>query len=129
MPQNDLDPVRAAWLEGKAAVGLGRTTQARGAFEQTRRELTSRGMAYDCALVTLELAELLLGLGDTAEVQRLAKDMLWIFKARGIHREALAALELFRDTARKEKATPELVRRLIAYLNRARNKPELRFEA
>ncbi len=45
---------------------------------------------------------------------------LWIFSAQGIAREALAALSLFCDAARREEATAELARRTIADIEQAR---------
>lgn len=126
--RKELALVRVSWLAGKVHAGLGRTGEARSFFEQVRQAFTTHGIPYDCALVTLELAALHLQQGRTGEVRRLAEEMLWIFTAQGVHREALAALGLFREAAAKEKATVELARRLIGYLNRARTDPELRFE-
>jgi hypothetical protein len=51
-----------------------------------------------------------------------------IFQAHGIHREALAALTLFRQAAERERVTAEFPRDLLGYLRQARNNPELRFE-
>ena len=45
--------------------------------------------------------------------------MGWIFKAKGITREALEALRLFCDAARQETATVELVRQVIAKVEEA----------
>ena len=42
----------------------------------------------------------------------LAAEMLWIFKAQGIDREALAALRVFREATEREAATAELARRV-----------------
>jgi transcriptional regulator with XRE-family HTH domain len=123
-----LDLTRVVWLEGKIAAGLGRTAEAYAAFQQVRREFTARELAYDAALVSLELALLLLEQGRAAEVRGLAGEMVWIFRAQGVHRETLAALQLFWDAARKEEATAELARRVVLYLYRAQHDPELRFE-
>ncbi|HVR10743.1 MAG TPA: hypothetical protein VMW75_22045 [Thermoanaerobaculia bacterium] len=49
----------------------------------------------------------------------LAAEMAWIFNARGVHRETLAALQLFREAAERETLTVELVRRRRAHLERA----------
>jgi tetratricopeptide (TPR) repeat protein len=127
--RRELDLVRVTWLEGKVAAGLGRLTAARAAFEQARREFTARGMAYDCALVTLELAELDLREGRVSEVRALAEEMAWVFRAQGIHREALAALQLFSEAARTEASTVELARRVLQYLYRAQQDSGVRFEA
>ena len=126
--RKELDLLRVVWLKGKIAAGLGWDEQARIAFEQVRREFTAREIAYDCALVTLELAALLLEQGHTREVRALAEEMLWIFRAQGVHREALAALQVFCDAARRETASAELARRVALFLHRAQHDPQLRFE-
>jgi tetratricopeptide (TPR) repeat protein/DNA-binding XRE family transcriptional regulator len=126
--RNELDLVRFTWLTGRVYAGLEQSVKARAAFEQVRREFATREMPYDCALVSLDLAALLLEQGHAAEVRGLVEEMLWIFKTQGIHREALAALTLFREAVRKEEATVEQAWRLIVYLNRARNNPDLQFE-
>ena len=86
-------------------------------------------MAYDAALVSLELSALYLEQGRTAEVRTLASEMAWVFKAQGVHREALAALGLFCQAAKADNLSVELARRLVSYLGRARHDQELRFEA
>jgi transcriptional regulator with XRE-family HTH domain len=127
--RGELDLLRVLWLSGRVDAGFGRLSEARGAFDQVRRELEAREMAYDYALVSMERAEIDLREGRRAEVRALAEEMRWIFKAQGIHREALAALALFRRAAAEERATQELARRLVQYLYRAQYDPELRFEA
>ncbi len=66
--------------------------------------------------------------GRTAKVKQLAEGMWWIFQDQQVHEEALAALKLFCDAARKEETEAGWVRRLLAYLSRARGNPRLRFE-
>jgi transcriptional regulator with XRE-family HTH domain len=121
--------VRVVWLEAKVGAGLGRPKEARQAFEQVRRDFTAREMAYDAALVTLELSALLLEQGLATEARTLAEEMLWIFRAQGVHREALAALQVFYQAATDEAATAELARQVLRYLYKAQHAPELRFEA
>ena len=118
--RKELDLVRVAWLHGRIGAGLGRTREAATAFEQVRREFTARTMAYDVALVTLELAELYLAEGRTREVRALAEEMMWVFRSQGIQREALVALKLFFDAALSEAATVEMARRVLADVEEAR---------
>jgi transcriptional regulator with XRE-family HTH domain len=125
---NDLDNVRLRWLEGRIAAGLGKREEAIRALSGVREEFASRGIAYDTALASLELAVLYLEDERTAEVKILARQMAPIFQAQGIHREALAALKLFREAAEREAVTLDLARRLVTYLQRAQYNPELRFE-
>jgi len=122
-----LDGIRVTWLEGRVAAGLGRMDEALAAFERVREELTERRMAYDTALVILDLAVLLAERGRTEEVKRLAQEAAWIFETQGVHREALRALDVFRRVAREGRLTIPLVRRIAGYLVRARHDPELRF--
>jgi transcriptional regulator with XRE-family HTH domain len=124
---NRLDLVRLGWLAGRVAGGLGRKEEARAALAQAAGEFTALGHAYDTALVALELAVLELEAGRAGAVRELAREMVWIFDAQGVHREAVAALRLFCRAAETERATPALARRLVAYLERARHDPRLRF--
>ncbi len=81
-------------------------------------------MGYDVALVSLEMAILYAGLGRTEQVKTLARHMTPIFQAHSIHREALAALTLFRQAAERERVTAELAREILSYLRKARYDPE-----
>lgn len=125
---NGLDLLRVVWLEARIWAGLGQTDQAITALEQVRAEFASREIAYDVALASMELAVLHIEGGRTREVKNLARQMLWIFRSQGIHREALAALRLFCEAAEHEQATVDLARRVVDYLERARHNPDLRFE-
>jgi len=126
---HDLDQIRLRWLLGRVAAGLGRREEALSAFSSVREELTTREMAYDVALVSLELAALYLEDGRTPEVRALSRRMMWVFQAQGVHREARAALQLFQEAAEREAVTSELVRQVVRYLHRAQHAPSLKFDA
>jgi len=123
-----LDLMRLRWAEGRIAFGLGDLAAAEAAFGEVRREFASRGIGYDAALVSLDLALILAREGRDAELRQLSQEMIAIFRSRDIHREALAALALFQQAVCSERITLELVERLADYLQRARNYPPLRFE-
>ena len=125
---NELDAIRLRWLEGRIAAAFGRREKAMIALSGVREDLATRRIAYDAALVSLELAALFLEVDRTGEVRSLARQILWIFQAQGVHREVLAALRLFCEAAERETATLEMVRRMLNYLRRAQNDPNLRFE-
>lgn len=57
----------------------------------------------------------------------MAAEMVKIFQAQKVHREAQAAMRLFQQAAAREQATIELVGRLAEYLRRARYEAGLRF--
>jgi tetratricopeptide (TPR) repeat protein len=125
--RNDLDLVRTLWLEGNVAAGLGRRESAVANLEQVRRAFEDRKLPYDYALASLDLALLYREEARFAEIQALAGEILVIFEAQGVHREAIAAVILFQEAAKKEQVTTELVRRLADYLRRAEREPGLRF--
>jgi transcriptional regulator with XRE-family HTH domain len=125
---NELDVVRLNWLEGRLAVCLKRHKDAVAILVRVREDLTSREQAYDVALVSLELAALYLDNKQIAEVQSLVRQIYWVFSSQQVHREALAALRLFRTAAEQEDLTVKMVERLVSYLKQARHNPDLRFE-
>ena len=125
---NSIDLTRLRWLEGRIMAGLGRKREAVAALSRVREELATKGMSYDMALASLELATLYLEERRTIEVQVLARQISPVFRAQGVHREALAALKLFREAAERQVLTLSLARRLTTYLHRARNNPDLAFE-
>jgi hypothetical protein len=125
---NDLDRLRVRWLEGRLFVGLGKKDEGIGTLFRVREELISRGMAFDAALVSIEMAVIYLEEQRTEEVKNLARQMASVFRLQGVHREALAALKLFRDAAERQTVTLELARKILSYLRRAKKDPGFRFE-
>ncbi len=126
---NHLDQLRVKWLEGKIAAGLGRSGDAIIALAEVRSEFLALDIAYDTALVTLELAEVHASLGHTAAVKRLAQQSVPIFEAQGVHQEARRALALFSQAADEERVSAELVQRVVTYLYRSRYDARVRYEA
>jgi hypothetical protein len=91
------------------------------------RRRPERGAREKCQ--AFEEAVLLLEEGRTAEVKVLAKELTKVFDSKGVHREALGALKLFKEAAEQEAATAELARRVLSFLFRARHDEGLRFTA
>jgi tetratricopeptide (TPR) repeat protein len=125
---NRLDLLRLTWLEGKIAAGTGRTEEAIATLGRVRAKFVALKNSYHAALVTVELAEILAGLGRYAEVRALAQESVPIFHDQGVHVEAQRALALFCRAAEEERASAEQLRGLLAYLYLARHNPQLRFE-
>jgi tetratricopeptide (TPR) repeat protein len=120
--------LRLRWLEGTVALGLERHEQAAVAFHEVREAFLELDLDYDAALASLDLTEVYALQGRTADVRRLAEEMLEVFQSRNIHREALGALSVLQQAARLEKAGIVLVRRVSSYLRRSRTRPDLRFD-
>jgi len=119
---------RRKWVKGKIVRGLGQSHQAESLFLAARDGFVAEGIPYDTALVSLELATLYAEQGRTADLRRLAGEMLPIFSSLHIHREALAALAFLRQAVEAERASLEVVTRVASYLRRAQHDPSLRFE-
>jgi tetratricopeptide (TPR) repeat protein len=120
--------LRVAWLRGKIAARCGDSTTAERTFHEVRDGFIAQGIGYDAAMVCLEdLAPLYLRQGRTADVKQLAEEMYPIFHAQDVHREALAALVIFQEAARREELTVQKVRDIATYLRDARGNSGLRY--
>jgi tetratricopeptide (TPR) repeat protein len=124
---DEIDLNRATWLEGRVLAGSGRIAEALILLEAARQKFAAEKMSYDISLALLEEAVLLLEQGRTAEVRVLTEGLNEVFRSKGVHREALAALRLFKEAAEREVATAEMARRVLRYLYRARHDQGLRF--
>jgi len=122
-----LDRLRRRWVQGQIAAGLGHGRQAERALHEVQADFLERGMGLLAASVAMDLAELHLRAGRTAKVRELAEQMVPIFAAQDVHREALAALRLFVEAARAETAQLDLVADLRRYLRDAQADREHRF--
>lgn len=117
-----LELVKLRWTEGSIASGLGRLDEAEAAYREAQRDLLKHGVLYSVALVSLDLALLLSRQGRTEELKLLAAELMEIFSAQEVHREATAALVLFQRACEEERVTAELISRLAALLRR-KNQP------
>ncbi|HEX4953193.1 MAG TPA: tetratricopeptide repeat protein [Thermoanaerobaculia bacterium] len=125
---NRLDRVRLSGVEGLIAASLGQFDKAEQALLAAREGFIREGIGYDAALVSLDLAALFLRQSRTAETRRLALEILPIFQSRDIHREAMAALMIFRSAAELEAASLSMVEDIAGFLKRARRNPSLHYE-
>lgn len=121
---NRLDRLRVLWVEGLVCSSLGQVEMAEEALKQVREGFIDAGIGYDVALVSLDLAALYLEQGRTAEVKTLGAETIPQFLARNIDREALAAIALFQEAARRERATLALVRDTAERIKTARSRPD-----
>ena len=119
--------LRLAWLRGKIAAGRGEAEAAERSLLAARDGFLGLGIGYDAAMVSLDLALVYLRQERSAEILRLAEEMFPIFESQDVHREAIAALRLFQEAARREEVTADLVRDLAVYFREARRDPSLRF--
>lgn len=122
-----LSLLRLRWLEGIVAGGLGRLDQAEVAFREVRDAYVQLSLDWDAALVSLELAGVYVRQGRSSDLLSLAEEMLAVFGAREIHREALQAFTYFRGAARLEGVGIALVQEVSEFLKELQTNPGLRF--
>jgi tetratricopeptide (TPR) repeat protein len=120
--------LRLLWLRADIAAGLDDFATAEQGYVETRAGFIAQGIGYDAAIVSLDLAVLCLRQGRTADVRRIAEEMIPLFQAQDVHREALSALALFQEAARQDRLTVEKTLEVAAYLREARLEPARRFE-
>jgi tetratricopeptide (TPR) repeat protein len=118
--------LRLRWVEGKIASALGHFNEAEELLRGVQAELIERELGYDAALLSLDLATIYASQGRSAEMRRLAEEMIPIFKSRDIHREAIAALFVFQKAAEMERVTLGLIRDVTSYLKESRASASLR---
>ncbi len=118
-----LDMVKLHRIEGEIAAGLGDLVTAEATFQQIRQDLEDAGRGYHAALATLDLANICLRQGRTAEVRRLVAEAVSTFQALGVRREALSALHMLQDATEHEQATLEVLRLASGILRRLQTEP------
>jgi tetratricopeptide (TPR) repeat protein len=115
------------WLQGRIAVGLGQLRLAEKSLRWVKRELEQAGLDYNAALVSLDLAVVWLRRGKTAATRRLIEEIVTLFQARGIAREALAALLLLKETfADNDSDSLDLLNAVREYLKRLETRPRFK---
>jgi tetratricopeptide (TPR) repeat protein len=115
-----LDLLRLRWIEAKVSLGQGRLREAEQSFRQVQGEFLARGMGYDAALVSLDLAILFAKEHRTEDLKRLAAEILQVFESRDVHREAVATLILFQSACEEERLSADLATQLATVLQRER---------
>jgi tetratricopeptide (TPR) repeat protein len=119
----ELDRVKLRWIEGRIAVGLAELDRAERAFLYVKEEFESRRLLYPGAIVSLDLASIWLQQGKTAEVRRLVAEMVEVFRARYVAREAIAALLMLREAVERDQVSLDLVRAVVGIIERHQDEP------
>jgi tetratricopeptide (TPR) repeat protein len=121
------DLLHLRWLEAAVAAVLGQNEEAEQAFIEVKDAFSADRLAFDAALVSLDLASFYARQGRTAEVKPLAEEILPIFQSCEVPQEALAAVIVFQKAAAMEQLTLGLMDEISAFLEQVRSNPGLRF--
>lgn len=126
--EGDLHLLRLRWLAAKITAGTGYAEAATRSLLEVQKEFEDLEIPFDTALVSLDLAEIYVQQGRWRETRFIAEEMIRLFQNLGVHREAMAALLLFREAVEREEATVGLIRRLAQYLREAEHDPSHHFD-
>ena len=94
--QGRLDGLRRTWSKALLLRRLERFDATERTLLSARRGFTEAGIPVDVALLDLDLAELHLDTGRTAEARARSGSALAALASRGLERQTLRAIELFR---------------------------------
>jgi tetratricopeptide (TPR) repeat protein len=111
-----LDLVRVRWAEARIAAGRNDAQAAEVAFHEVRAHFLQRRMAYDAALVSLDLALIFARQHRTGEIKDLARELIAVFKSQDVRREVLMSLALFQQACEEERLTADLIQQLSQIL-------------
>jgi tetratricopeptide (TPR) repeat protein len=106
--------LRAKWQEGQLLRDIGQLQQAESKLLEAHKGFLDRGLTYEAAVLSLDLAALYLKMGATEDVRQTATVAVPIFRALGVDRDALASLLQLQQVADQEQQAMELIRFLNA---------------
>jgi len=115
--------LRMAWQEGILLRDLGHLRAAETALIRARKGYTEGKLAYEMALVSLDLASVYVKLGLVEEVKRTVMTTVPIFHALRVKVETLAALLQLQKVADQEQQALELIRSLDSRIKAMPKKP------
>ncbi len=118
-----MNQLRLRWLEGKIAGGLGDLAPAEETLGEVRRAFDRLDLPYKKALVTLDLAGVLLRQGKARQVFAVIDETVRTFQRLSIDREALAGLIVLHQAAELATLTVAAVEVVAGLLKRLEHLP------
>lgn len=113
--------LRYRWTEGWLAAESGELRLGEVHLSGVRAAFIEQNLCFDAALVSLDLALVLLRQGRTAEVAALAEETYAAFAARQLDQRASAALLLWVNAVRSQTLNADVLSRLASELKATRS--------
>jgi len=118
--------LRAAWQEGRLLRDLGHLQAAQTALLHARTGFMERDLAYEVAVVSLDLSSVYVKLGALEELRQTLTETMPIFRSLRIGRDALAAIIQLQQVADQEHQALALIRDITAQIEQLSNHKALR---
>jgi len=115
--------LKMRWLAAQIDANLGELWRAEQAFLEVKRGFEEAGLYYKAALVTLEMATVLIRENRPDQARDLVVEVLGVFKVLRIQRETLGSLLLLDKAFEERVATGAMVERVLELLRRAEDNP------
>jgi tetratricopeptide (TPR) repeat protein len=119
--------VSTEWGIAKVLLQAGKRSEAIRRLRDVAAEFQMRGMITDAALVGLDIADALLGMGQTQQIVDLASRLFRVFTNAGMLTGALSALAYIKEAAAAGSLTPDDLDAVRGFLRRAERQPALLF--
>ena len=123
-----ISELKLRWEEGRIDAGLRRFERAEKTFLEVREGMAAVNRSYDTAIVSLDLAAVLMALQRSEEAREIVLAAYQTFIAHRIEREALASVLFLQVSCKQGLATRAMVEEVAAFLRRFENDPHLQFE-
>ncbi len=120
--------IRLEWLEARIAYKKGDLAEATAKLKSVRDQFVEREIGIDVALSSLELAEMHASQGEVEAAKALLAEAIPILKALRVGPDTVAAMAFLGELVARETVEREIFRRAVAFVRKAQNDPQVRFE-
>jgi tetratricopeptide (TPR) repeat protein len=121
------DVTRCDWGLALISRDLGNQREALAQLLAVSAAFAEQQVVVDSATAMVEAFEIMLALGETADIERLAAGLVETLTEAGKMESALTALAYIREAAAGKSITPEILRAARTFLRRADRHPDLVF--